>query len=461
MKNNGKSNGNFLGMVPLIAFLIIYFATGMFTGSFDNMPLLVGITIASGIALLLRKPAGVDGKKDKTTFDEMVTKYCVGAGEHTLILMVVIFVLAGAFYGVAGAMGAVTSVTNIGLTVLPPNMILPGLFLVSCVLSFSMGTSMGTVAAVTPIAVSIANSANINVALACGIAVGGAMFGDNLSFISDTTIAATRTQNVAMKDKFKANFIMVLPAVLFNAVLLVLQPVDTDKVRETIAATSSTSVFSSENIMKLIPYICIIILSLIGIHVIISMTISILAGVAVGVVQGSFTFLESFNIIHEGMTWMQDTAIIAVFVGGLVALMNYLGGIDWLLNVLTSRTKTAKGGELSIAALVSLLDIATTNNTISIIAAGPIAKDISEEFGIAPQRTASILDIFSSAFNGLLPYGGQLLAAGALAGISPAMIMPYNWYSLLMLVFGIIFILIGYPKFNNTKKTTVEKETVA
>lgn len=437
-----NKKGSFLGLIPLLAFLVLYFVVGIGTGSFDNLPLMVGILIASGIALVMKKP----GEHEKTTFDERVTKYCKGGGEHTLILMVVIFILAGAFYSVADAMHAVDSVTNLGLGILPSNMILPGLFFLGCVLSFSMGTSMGTVSALIPIAIDIANKTGFNVALVGGVVVGGAMFGDNLSFISDTTIAATRTQNVAMKDKFKANILMVLPAVVINCVLLALQPIDAAKI----------TAGGSFDVVNLIPYILVIVLSLIGIHVIPTMLTGVVSGMVIGVIHGDFTTVESFTVIHEGMKGMEDMAVIAIFVGGLVAMMNYLGGIDWLLDKLTAKTKTSRGAELSIAALVSLIDISTTNNTISIIAAGPIAKDVSEKFNIAPQRTASILDLFSSAFNGLLPYAGQLLVAGGMAGISPVSLMPYNWYSMLMIVFGIVFILLGWPKFR--KKERVQED---
>lgn len=432
MDNNLKKKGSFIGLVPLLIFLAIYFAMGVGTGSFDNLPLMVGILIASGIALVMRKPNG-----EKMSFDEKVTIFCKGGGDHTLILMVVIFILAGAFYGVANGMHAVDTVTNLGLSILPSQMILPGLFVIGCILSFAMGTSMGTVTALMPIAIDIAIKTNVSLALVGGIVVGGAMFGDNLSFISDTTIAATRTQNIGMKEKFKANFLMVLPAVIINLVLLAFQPISTAKV----------AVSGAIDPVNLIPYVLVIVLSLIGMHVIPVMTLGVVSGMAIGIAHKDFTWVESFKIIHTGMTWMEDMAIIAVLVGGLVALMNYLGGIDWLMEKLSAKTKTRRGGELSIAALVSLIDIATTNNTISIIAAGPIAKDVSEQFDIAPQRTASILDLFSSAFNGLLPYAGQLLVAGGLAKISPVKMMGYNWYSMLMLVFGVFFIIIGWPKF--------------
>lgn len=431
-----------MGLMPLVIFLVLYFAMGIITGDFSNFPLMIGIFIASGISLFIKSPVA-----EKKNFGEKVEIFTKGGGESTLILMVIIYMLAGAFYKVAGAMHATDTVTNIGISVLPPNLILPGLFIIGCVLSFSMGTSMGTVAALMPIAIDIANKTGVNIALISGVVVGAAMFGDNLSFISDTTIAATTTQGIGMKEKFKANFLMVLPAVIITIIALAFWPID----RANIMTPGAIS------LITLVPYILVIGLSLAGLHVIPAMTISVLSGVAVGIFQGDFTFVESFGVVHEGMTWMQDMAVIAIFVGGLVAMMKHLGGIDWLLFKLSRNTKTKKGAELSMAALVSLVDVATTNNTISIIAVGPIAKDISIEYDISPQRTASILDLFSSAFNGLTPYAGQLLTAGALAGISPVSIMPFVWYSILMVIFGVIFILIGWPN-DKSNKTGIEAE---
>lgn len=443
MEDSNKSKGSFLGLVPLITFLVLYFAVGIGTGSFDNMPLMMGIAIAIGVALALNKK---DGKK--LTFEEKVTMFCKGGGQDTLILMVVIFLLAGAFWGVASAMHASDSVTNFGLSILPSNLVLPGLFIIGCILSFAMGTSMGTISALMPIAVSLSEATGFNIALVCGVVVGSALFGDNLSFISDTTIAATRTQDIAMKEKFKANILMVLPAVIITLILLSLQPM----------GNASAAAGGEYSFVNMIPYGVVIVLSLMGVNVISVMTTGVAVGVVIGVMHGDFTLIESLKIIHDGMMTMEDMAIIALLVGGLVALMNYLGGIDWLLYKLTRKTKTARGAELSIAALVGLIDIATTNNTISIIAAGPIAKDIADEFNISRARTASILDLFSSGFQGLLPYAGQLLTAGALAGISPAAILPYCWYSMLMLAFGVLFILIGWPKFTIKPKSKAANE---
>lgn len=429
MENANNKKGSFMGLLPLVIFLVVYFAMGIGTGDFGNFPLMIGIFLASGISLFMKSPVA-----EKKSFTEKMVMFCKGGGDDTLILMVIIYMLAGAFYGVASGMHATDTVTNIGISILPANMILPGLFLIGCILSFSMGTSMGTVAALMPIGIDIASKTGVSVALVSGIVVGGAMFGDNLSFISDTTIAATTTQGIGNKEKFKANIFMVGPAVIITVVALALYPIDATKI----------SAGGAINFVNLVPYILIIVLSLAGMHAVMAMTISVISGMVIGVFHGDFSFVKSFTVVHEGM---KDMAVIAIFVGGLVAIMQYLGGIDWLLNKLAKGMKSKVGAELSIAALVSLVDVATTNNTISIIAVGPIAKDISEEFDIAPARTASILDLFSSAFNGLTPYAGQLLTAGAMAKIAPVTIMPYVWYDILMIIFGVIFIVIGWPKF--------------
>ena len=426
MENANNKKGSFMGLLPLVIFLVVYFAMGIGTGDFGNFPLMIGIFLASGISLFMKSPVA-----EKKSFTEKMVMFCKGGGDDTLILMVIIYMLAGAFYGVASGMHATDTVTNIGISILPANMILPGLFLIGCILSFSMGTSMGTVAALMPIGIDIASKTGVSVALVSGIVVGGAMFGDNLSFISDTTIAATTTQGIGNKEKFKANIFMVGPAVIITVVAL----------------ATKISASGAINFVNLVPYILIIALSLAGMHAVMAMTISVISGMVIGVFHGDFSFVKSFTVVHEGMKGMQDMAVIAIFVGGLVAIMQYLGGIDWLLNKLAKGMKSKVGAELSIAALVSLVDVATTNNTISIIAVGPIAKDISEEFDIAPARTASILDLFSSAFNGLTPYAGQLLTAGAMAKIAPVTIMPYVWYDILMIIFGVIFIVIGWPKF--------------
>ena len=417
-----KKKGSFLGLVPLLIFLLIYASTGLFTDKIDNMPLLVAFTITVAIALCFNNP-----NKEKISFEQKVEIFCKGASDSTLMLLVIIFLLAGAFYSVADAMGAVKSMVNLGLTLLPLKMLLPGLFIIGCILSFAMGTSMGTVSALTPIAVGIANETGISLPLVCGVVVGGAMFGDNLSFISDTTIAATRTQEVEMKDKFRVNFLIVLPAVILNIVVL-----------SFIGGEGVEGAVYEYNLLNLVPYVSIIVLALIGINVMIVLTIGVVLGLIIGLFNNSFTFIEIFSVVQRGMGWMENMAIIALVVGGVVAIMEYLGGIDYLLENLTEKIKSKKGAEFGISILVSLLCLATTNNTVSIITAGPLAKDIADKFSVDRRRVAGLLDIFSSGFQGLMPYAGQILVAAAMAQISPVSIVPYSWYSMFM---------IGIPKF--------------
>lgn len=431
MDKKQKKKGHVKGIFPLLTFLILYMFAGFVSGDFESMPLMIGIVIAITVALFM------NNKEDKKSLNEKITIFTKGAGNEGLMLLVIIFMLAGAFYATASTVGSVDSISNFGLSILPESMILPGLFIVTSILSFSMGTSMGTIPALIPIAIDIAQKTDTNIALLAGIVVGGAMFGDNLSFIADTTIAATRTQEVSMKEKFKANILFVLPAILMNLFLLALQPIQT--------AGLETGSYPYE-LIEILPYLLVIILSVAGLNVLAVFALGILSGLMIGLFNGTLTLISFMGTIHQGMMEMQDMAIIALFVGGLVALMEWLGGIDWLLHNLTKRTKTKRGAEFSIAALVSLMDIATTNNSISILTAGPLARDIADEFGISRARTATILDTFAAGFNGLLPYAGQLLVAGGLAGVSPVNIMLYNWYSMLMIAFGLLAILFQFPE---------------
>lgn len=429
-KDNMKNKGSIIGLYPLIFFLVIYMATGIISGDFGAMPLLLGFIFAAGFGLLLNKPG------EKLSLDDKVDIFSEGGGNPTIIIMVVIFILAGAFYSIAEEMGAVSSIVNLGLSVLPSNIILPGLFLIGAILSFSMGTSMGTITALAPIGVGIAEQTGLNVALVMGTVVGSAMFGDNLSFISDTTIAAIRTQGVLPRDKFKANGLIVLPAVLVTLVILFF------------LSTGNVEVASGDyNLVRIIPYIVIIATALLGLNVMVVLASGIGVGSIIGLLMGDFNVIELFGVLQRGFEWMEDLAIISIVVGGVVGLMNHYGGIDYLLYKVSEKIKSKKGAEFGIATLVSLIDIATTNNTIAIITAGPLAKDMSEEYGISPIRTASILDIFASVFQGLIPYGGQLLLAGGIAQISPVSIMPFAFYSMAMFVMGSLAIITGKPDF--------------
>ncbi len=436
---------NALGLLPICVFIFLIGCTGIITGSFTNMPILLAFMISAGVALYLNP------KGEKLTITEKIDLFCKEAGEMTIILLVVIFLLAGAFYAVAGAIGAVDSTVSLGLHLIPRDYLLVGLFLIGCFISFSIGTSMGTIIALAPIGISISTQTGIPVELAMATVIGGGMFGDNLSFISDTTIAAVRTQNTEMRDKFKVNFIIVIPAMIITCILITWL--------SGMSETTSIDAGSYELIL-LLPYATVIVTALLGINVIAVLVFGIIVGGVIGIFRGSFDILGLFAKIQEGMGWMEDLAIIAIIIGGIVGLMNRYGGIQWLLENITRRVKTRRGAEFGVASLVSVIDVATANNTISIVAAGPIAKRLADEYDIDPRRTASILDIFSSGFQGLVPYGGQYLAAAGLASISPVSIIPYAFYPFLILVMGVLAIVFGIPPFASKGVRKLVKETV-
>lgn len=433
-ENEVGKKTNFIGLLPLVFFLILFMGTGILTGNFSSMPLLVAFVFAAAFALLLDKRGG------NTSLSDKIDIFAKAAGEPTIMIMVAIFILAGAFYSIADAMGAVTSIVNMGLSVLPAKMMLPGLFIVGSILSFSMGTSMGTITALAPIGVGIATQTGMGLPLVLGTVVGGAMFGDNLSFISDTTIAATRTQGVEMKDKFKSNGLIILPAFIITVIIL------------TFLSGGNAQLQTYEySLVRIIPYIAIIASAAIGLNVMVVLGIGIGSGAIIGLAMGSFNIVEMLAVLQKGMGWMEDLALISIMVGGLVGLMHYYGGIEYLLEKITSKVKTKKGAEIGIAALVSVLDITTTNNTISIITAGPLAKDLSDEYGVSPIKTASLLDIFSSGFQGISPYAAQILLAATIGKISPMSIVPFSIYSYLMIVCGLFSIFLDRPKTKITK----------
>ncbi|GAX07441.1 Na+/H+ antiporter [Secundilactobacillus silagincola] len=425
MKSNEPSpKGNFVGLLPLIFFLVLYISSGILTGSFDNMPLLVAMMLASIVAFLLK------GDNRKDTFSDKLTVFFKGAGQETMILMIIIFLLAGAFYYVTKSMHAVETITDIGLTYLPKSFLVPGVFILGCILSFAMGTSMGTVAALMPIAASIAQMAHISMPLMAGVVVSGAMFGDDLSLISGSAIVSAKTQGVTIFDKFKTNAIMVVPAVLITIVLLMTVHV----------GHADVGSLGTIHWLNILPYIVVIALSFMNINVLIVLFLGIVTATVIGIGAGSFDFIGALDSIHKGMLSMADISLISIVVGGLAALMTHMGGIQWLLNKITKHANGALGGKFAIAFLILLLDLITTNNTVSIMIAGPISKDLSDTYHISKSYTASILDVFSCVGQGLIPYGGQLLMAGAIAQVSAASIVPYSWYCMVLGIVSIIFL---------------------
>ena len=425
--------GSFLGLTPILLFMLLVIGSGVITQDFSTMPILVAFAISAGFALLL------NNSTSRLSIGEKVDVFCRGGGDKTIILLAMIFLLAGAFYAVTIDIGARDATVNWALNYVPTAYLLPGLFIITSFIAFAMGTSMGTITAITPIGIGLAESLGVPVPLTVGIVIGGAMFGDNLSFISDTTIAATRTQGVQLRDKFKANLIIVLPAAFITAVLLMFVDIDGSAV---IAAKNYDA-------WLILPYVLIIGCALLGLNVIGVLGVGIGSACIIGLAKGLLTLPTMLQSIQKGMGWMQDMVAIALMIGGIVALMKAYGGIQWLVNTITKRITSKKGAEYGTAVLVSALDIATANNTIAIVSTGPIVKDLGRKYDLDPRRSASLLDIFSCGFQGLVPYGGQLLVAASLAGLSPLALTPYCWYPMLILVFGVVAIATGLPKFKH------------
>ncbi|GAA0818228.1 Na+/H+ antiporter NhaC family protein [Clostridium tertium] len=421
-----KNKGNGLALIPLGVFLLVYLGTSIVAKDFYAVSVIVPFLAAALTALIMNR---------KIKFDEKVEIFCKGAGNTNILLMIIIFILAGAFAQVAKDMGAVDSTVNLGLSLLPSSLLIPGIFVIGCFIALSIGTSMGTIVALVPIAVGIADKTGIATALAVGAVVSGSMFGDNLSIISDTTIAATRTQGCEMKDKFKMNFKIVLPAAIITALIFML-------------LTKNAAVINLEalefNLFKILPYIIVIVTALLGVNVIVVLLLGILSSGVVGFIFGSFDIIGLFNSISSGISGMSELIIISILIAGTIEIIKFNGGIDFILNKGLKNFKSKRGAEYGIAMLVSLVDICTANNTVAIVTVGPIAKDISNEFDLEPKRVAGILDMFSCVFQGIIPYGAQLISAAGLAALSPFAIMKFLFYPYLMGICAIIAIYIHW-----------------
>ncbi|MFG3433193.1 Na+/H+ antiporter NhaC family protein [Lysinibacillus fusiformis] len=414
-------------LIPFVIFMILFIGSGIIMGDFYAFPVIVAISISGAVALAMNR---------KESFSRKVDIFCQGAGNLNVMLMVIIFLLAGAFSEVAKGMGAVDSTVNFALSVIPQNLLVVGLFIIACFISLSMGTSVGTIVALAPIGVGISDLTELPIALVMAAVVGGSMFGDNLSFISDTTITAVRSQGAQMKDKFKVNFWIVLPAAFLTSIILGFM---------TSGGTAQVE-HLSYNWIKIIPYVLVIILALSGMNVFLVLTLGIVLAGAVGLADGSYHIMSLIQKIGEGMEGMYEIAFLAILIAGMVEVIKFNGGIDFLLRLVTSRIKSQKGAEFGIAGLVGLTNLSTANNTIAILIAGPLAKNIADQYEIEPRKSASILDIFSCTVQGLLPYGAQFLVAASVAKISPVSILPYSFYPILIGICGMIAIFIGYPK---------------
>lgn len=420
--------GNAWALIPLIIFVGMFLGVGIITGDFTTMPVNVAILVATIVGLVLNR---------KESFQKKVEIFTKGAGHSNIILMMLIFLLAGAFSQTTEDMGGVKSTVNLGLSLIPENLIIVGLFVICMFVSLSMGTSVGTVAAIAPVGFGLSQQADVSAAITMATVVGGAMFGDNLSMISDTTIAAVRTQKTKMSDKFKVNIKIVLPGAIFTVIVLWFL---------TNGAQIDASKSYDYDLIKVVPYLFVLILALFGVNVIIVLIGGIILSAIIGLFYGTFDWIGLLSSISKGIIGMEDIAIIALLIGGLVALIQHNGGITWLLNFVRNRVKSKRGAELGIAGLVSVADISTANNTISILMAGPLAKDISDEYGVDPRKSASILDMFASCFQGLLPYSPQLIAAAGVASISPFELVPYAIYPMILGICGLIAIAFRLPR---------------
>ena len=427
MKQDNQK-GNPFALLPLAVFLVLFLGVGIATKDFYKMPVLVAFITATAVALMFNRKESLNNK---------IEVFCKGAGHSDIMMMCIIFILAGAFANVAKAMGGVDATVNLSLSFIPSRFLVGGLFLIACFISLSMGTSVGTITALAPIGLGIAETTGMPIPLVIGAIIGGGMFGDNLSMISDTTITAARTQGFELRDKFKVNFLIVLPAALITIVILTIM---------TWNYPQELSASYSYDWVKVIPYIAVLVGALAGVNVFVLLAGGTLFAGLVGVFTGSLDLFTAVEAASNGMIGMAEIVILSIIIGGTLELIKRNGGIDYLLGFIKRRIHSKKGAEFGIAALVSLVDMCTANNTIAIVMAGPLAKDIAEEYDIDPRRTASLLDIFAACIQGIIPYGAQLLIAAGLVGVSPMEILSYLHYPILMGVCGIIAIAVGFPK---------------
>lgn len=416
-----------LALSPLFVFLCLYLVSSIIANDFYRIPISAAFLLASIYGILICR-----GK----SLEERVSVFSRGAGNRNVLLMIWIFVLAGAFAATAKQIGAIDATVNLALRILPGKLLYAGLFLASCFISMSIGTSVGTIVALVPVAAGIAQEIGAGEAMITAIIVGGAFFGDNLSFISDTTIAATRTQECSMSDKFKVNLRIVGPAAFVVTLLYIFLGRNVSVVPEAGAV----------DLVLLIPYILVIILAITGVDVSAVLAIGIAVNAVIGFAQGSLDWSGWLEGIGSGISGMGDLIIVTMLAGGMLEVIRENGGLDFIVKGMTRHIRGKRGAELSIAGLVSLANLCTANNTIAIITTGGIARDITRRFGLDPRKSASILDTFSCLIQGLIPYGAQLLMAAGLAGISSISIIGYLYYPFVMGVFALTAILLRLPR---------------
>lgn len=418
---------NFWALVPLFIFLGIYLITSLIVKDFYKVPITVAFVISSVVAIGMTR-----GEK----LSERVSRFSAGASDPNIMLMLWIFILAGSFAQSAKAMGAIDATVNLALQILPDNLLLGGIFIAACFISLSVGTSVGTIVALTPVAVGIADKTGVELPFMVAIVVGGAFFGDNLSFISDTTIAATKTQECQMKDKFKVNSMIVLPAALFVLIFYIIEGWH----------IQVPAHLAPIEWIKVIPYLVVLGTAIAGMNVMLVLLLRIGITGGIGLCNSSFDIFGYFGAMGNGITGMGELIVITLLAGGMLEMIRYNGGIAYIIERLTRRVNSKRLAELCIAGLVCLANLCTANNTIAIITTGPIARNIAGRFGVDKRKSASILDTFSCFVQGIIPYGAQMLIAAELAGISPLSIIRYLYYPILIGICGLLAILLRYPR---------------
>lgn len=420
-----KPNGS--ALMPLVVFLCLYLVTSLIVNDFYKVPITVAFLVASVYAVATTKGLSLNDR---------ILQYSSGAANKNIMLMLWIFILAGAFAQSAKAMGAIDATVNLTLLLLPDNLLLAGIFLASCFISLSIGTSVGTIVALTPVAAGIAMKTDVSLPFMTALVIGGAFFGDNLSFISDTTIAATRTQGCVMRDKFRVNFLIAVPAALLVFIYYIIYGTQVESASEIHAIEWG----------KVIPYLIVLGTAIAGMNVTLVLLLGVLSTGIIGCIYGSFDLFGWFASMGEGITGMGELIIITLMAGGMLELIRFNGGVDYILHHLTRHVSNKRGAELSIAALVSLANFCTANNTIAIITVGPLANNIAEQFRVDKRKSASILDTFSCVVQGLIPYGAQMLIAAELTKLSPISIIGYLYYPIILGIVALLSILLRYPK---------------
>lgn len=418
---------NAWALSPLVVFLCLYLVTSLIINDFYKIPITVAFMVSSIYAVATTKGLSLNDR---------LIQYSTGAANKNIMLMIWIFILAGAFAQSAQAMGAIDATVNLTLRLLPDNLLLAGIFLAACFISLSIGTSVGTIVALVPVAAGIAAKTDVSVVFMTAVVVGGAFFGDNLSFISDTTIAATRTQGCVMRDKFRVNSLIAFPAALLVFIYYIIYGSHIEVVQD----------IPHVEWVKVIPYLIVLGTAVVGMNVLLVLLLGLVATGIVGMAYGAFDVFGWFGAMGKGMTGMGELIIVTLMAGGMLELIRFNGGVDYVLHRLTKHVRGKRGAELSIAALVSLANVCTANNTIAIITVGPLANDIAEQFRVDKRKSASILDTFSCVIQGIIPYGAQLLIAAELSGLSPINIIGYLYYPMALGAVALLSILFRYPR---------------